>query len=55
MQRDGVSRLDVLARINAQFDYENIKNSNVYFLENDRGLDEIKSKIKKLLSKLQNS
>lgn len=55
MQRDGVSRLDVLARINAQFDYENIKNSNVYFLENDGGLDEIKSKIKKLLSKLQNS
>lgn len=53
MKRDGVSKAEVLARLSAQFDYKDIKNKNVYFIDNDGGIEELELKTKEMILQLK--
>ena len=53
MKRDGVSKAEVLARLSVQFDYKDIKNKNVYFIDNDSGIEELELKTKQMILQLK--
>ena len=54
MERDGINEAEIVARFNAQFDYKNIKNQNIYFLENNSGVDEIDAQLKNIVATIKN-
>ncbi len=51
-KRDGISKNDVLARINNQFDYENKLNIEHTLIVNDGSLDKLTSSVKVVLEKI---
>ena len=53
MKRDGVSKAEVLARLSVQFDYKDIKNKNVYFIDNDGRMEELELKTKEIILQLK--
>ena len=51
-KRDGISKNDVLARINNQYDYENKLNIEHTLIVNDGSLDKLTSSVKVVLEKI---
>lgn len=49
MERSGLSENEVLARIDAQFDYGKADLTDYYVVSNDGDMDELDKKVKKIL------
>ena len=52
MARSGLNEKDVLARIQAQFDYSSIDLGSYYVIENNGDMDELRKKVKKILQNI---
>lgn len=52
MARSGLNEKDVLARIQAQFDYSTIDLGSYYVIENNGDMDELRKKVKKILQNI---
>jgi len=55
MARDGISRKNVILRVNSQFNYENKDFAEYYVIRNDGNLDDLRQKTLQILSKINNS
>ena len=54
MERSGLSENEVLARIDAQFDYGKADLTDCYVVSNDGDMDELDKKVKKILQNIAN-
>ena len=54
IERSGISREEVLARINSQFDYSSADLSGYYIVTNDGNIDDLAQKVKKILQNIAN-
>ena len=54
IERSGISREEVLARINSQFDYSTADLSGYYIVTNDGNIDDLVQKVKKILQNIAN-
>lgn len=54
VSRSGISREEVLARINSQFDYSAADLSGYYIVSNDGSIEDLVQKVKKILQNIAN-